>query len=99
MINGATHLPQSRIKQKLSRTLNPSRARAISQIPQEKTYIGLVKEKPELSFGLPDPLVETVRTLPHEEGHFATFVGAFGSQSAGQEGFARSGRAVEKNCK
>jgi hypothetical protein len=57
----------------------------------------LVKKKPELSFRLPDPLVETVRTLPHEEGHLPAFVGALGGQRASKEGLASSGRAVEEN--
>ena len=66
---------------------------------EERTYIGLVEEKPELSFRLPNPLVEAVRALPHEEGHLAALVGALGSEGARQQGFARSGRAVEKNWK
>ena len=66
---------------------------------EERTYISLVEEKPELSFRLPNPLVEAVRALPHEEGHLAALVGALGSEGARQQGFARSGRAVEKNCK
>ena len=31
----------------------------------------LVKEKSQLTFGLSDPLAQTVRPLAHEEGHLA----------------------------
>ena len=58
----------------------------------------LIEKDPELPLRLSNPLAETVRSLPHEESHLPLLGRALGGEGAGQQGLARSRRAVEQHA-